>query len=113
MPCSMPYQGGAGTRGGIRIGGGVYPTTIVRSSPYTGLSWEPTVGAMTASVVPRPGTRRPGASVPWSPRAWRQALYLAGGIPALMIAPFLLIVDARVDHSQLKALFILGCIFLA
>jgi signal transduction histidine kinase len=68
---------------------------------------------MTASVAPRPGTRRPGASVPWSPRAWRQALYLAGGIPALMIAPFLLLVDARVDHSKLKALFILACIFLA
>ncbi|HEX6451736.1 MAG TPA: sensor domain-containing protein, partial [Trebonia sp.] len=68
---------------------------------------------MTASVAPRPVTRRPGASVPWSPRAWRQALYLTGGIPALLIAPFLLVVDTRVDHSQLKALLILACVFLA
>ena len=68
---------------------------------------------MTASVAPRPGSRRPGASVPWSPRAWRQALYLAGGIPALMVVPFLLVVNTRMDHSPLRTLFILTCVFLA
>jgi signal transduction histidine kinase len=28
---------------------------------------------------------------PWSPRAWRQALYLAGGIPALLVVPLVLL----------------------
>jgi signal transduction histidine kinase len=28
--------------------------------------------------------------VPWSPRAWAQAIYLAGGIPALLVAPAIL-----------------------
>jgi len=27
--------------------------------------------------------------VPWSPSAWRQALYLTGSIPAQLIAPFI------------------------
>jgi signal transduction histidine kinase len=39
----------------------------------------------------RPRRRRPR---PWSPRAWRQALYLAAGIPALLgwlIVPYLLL----------------------
>jgi signal transduction histidine kinase len=31
----------------------------------------------------------PGARVPWSPRAWRQALYLLGGIPAQVIPAIL------------------------
>lgn len=41
---------------------------------------------MTASVQPR-GDTAPGRyrRVPWSPRAWRQALYLTGGIPAQLI----------------------------
>jgi signal transduction histidine kinase len=32
--------------------------------------------------------------VPWSPRAWRQALYLTGGIPALAAVPLLMLVGA-------------------
>ena len=31
---------------------------------------------------------------PWSPRAWRQALYLTGAIPALAVVPLLLVVAA-------------------
>ncbi len=32
--------------------------------------------------------------VPWSPRAWRQALYLTGGIPALLAVPLLVALPA-------------------
>jgi signal transduction histidine kinase len=37
---------------------------------------------------PAPAWRR--RRVPWSPRAWAQAVYLAGGIPALLVAPAIL-----------------------
>ena len=33
--------------------------------------------------------------VPWSPRAWSQALYLAGGIPAQLAAPLIVIALLR------------------
>jgi signal transduction histidine kinase len=39
---------------------------------------------MTATLARRPDAQKYRA--PWSPRAWRQALYLTGAIPALLIA---------------------------
>jgi signal transduction histidine kinase len=46
-----------------------------------------TVGTTVDRQDPAPGRRRP---VPWSPRMWSQALYLAGGIPAQLIAALIL-----------------------
>ena len=45
---------------------------------------------MATVVQHRDGPARPYHRVPWSPRAWGQTLYLAGGIPALLAAPLLL-----------------------
>jgi signal transduction histidine kinase len=55
-----------------------------------------TVGGMdiTVDAPGAPPGRRPARRVPWSPRAWSQAIYLAGGIPAQIAAwliPVLLI----------------------
>jgi signal transduction histidine kinase len=45
---------------------------------------------MTAPALP---TRRRDRA-PWSPRAWRQALYLTGGIPALAAVPLVVVVSS-------------------
>jgi signal transduction histidine kinase len=42
-----------------------------------------------------PPPARRHRSVPWSPRAWGQALYLAGGIPAQLIAALILFAVVR------------------
>jgi len=63
--------------------------------------------------------------VPWSPRAWGQALYLAGEIPVLIITPVILVLLARatarsnlngVDGLQLLLLWVVvtaGIVLLA
>ena len=52
--------------------------------------------------------------VPWSPRAWRQALYLTGGIPALLVAPGLVVATGFVTKPRwgLPLLFLV-VVFLA
>jgi signal transduction histidine kinase len=47
---------------------------------------------MTALALPQDAPIRRHHRVPWSPRAWSQALYLTGGIPALAAVPLLLLV---------------------
>jgi len=47
---------------------------------------------MTALVPHRDAPIRRRDRAPWSPRAWRQALYLTGAIPALAVVPLLLVV---------------------
>jgi len=37
---------------------------------------------------------------PWSPRAWRQALYLTGGIPALAAVPLLVVAGGLVIRPR-------------
>ena len=44
---------------------------------------------MATLARPQDPSARPHALRPWSPRAWRQAYYLAGGIPAQLIALFI------------------------
>jgi len=44
---------------------------------------------MATLARPQDPSARPHAPRPWSPRAWRQAYYLAGGIPAQLIALFI------------------------
>ena len=47
---------------------------------------------MTALASHRDAPIRRRDRAPWSPRAWRQALYLTGAIPALAAVPLLLVV---------------------
>jgi signal transduction histidine kinase len=64
---------------------------IVHPAGWAGLGRGHTVGAMATFVERRGGPdQRPAERyrrVPWSPRAWSQALQVAGGIPALLAAP--------------------------
>jgi signal transduction histidine kinase len=46
---------------------------------------------MTALAPHRDAPIRRRDRAPWSPRAWRQALYLTGAIPALVIVPLLVV----------------------
>ena len=64
---------------------------------------------MTTSVLHRGAPTRPYRRVPWSPRAWSQALYLAGGIPAqlfvvLLVVGLPLTVERRVRPTRGGAL---------
>ena len=47
---------------------------------------------MTALAPHRDAPIRRRDRAPWSPRAWRRALYLTGAIPALAVVPLLLVV---------------------
>jgi signal transduction histidine kinase len=49
---------------------------------------------MTAVAPARNAPTRRRDRAPWSPRAWRQALYLTGAIPALAAVPLLMVVGA-------------------
>jgi hypothetical protein len=51
--------------------------------------------------------------VPWSPRAWSQALYLTGGIPALLAAPVLMAVGFAAHPRAALPLLFLVVIFVA
>jgi signal transduction histidine kinase len=49
---------------------------------------------MTAVAPARDTPTRRRDRAPWSPRAWRQALYLTGAIPALAAVPLLMVIGA-------------------
>ncbi|HEX8005066.1 MAG TPA: sensor histidine kinase [Trebonia sp.] len=51
--------------------------------------------------------------VPWSPRAWRQALYLTGGIPAQVAAPLLVMAGFGAEQARPLGLVFLVVVFLA
>jgi signal transduction histidine kinase len=56
--------------------------------------------------------------VPWSPHAWGQALYLAGGVPAQLAAPFVVLAPAIAFHPRpaaalLSGLLLVFLVFLA
>jgi len=69
---------------------------------------------MATVVQDRYGPARPYHRVPWSPRAWGQTLFLAGGIPAQLAAPLLLLVLAFAVHPRWPlALLGLVIVFLA
>jgi len=51
--------------------------------------------------------------VPWSPRAWRQALYLAGSIPVLLAAPVLVAAGFATKPRWALPLLALIVVFLA
>jgi hypothetical protein len=51
--------------------------------------------------------------VPWSPTAWRQALYLTGSIPVLLAAPVLVAAGFLHPPKWLLPLLFLAVVFLA
>ena len=55
---------------------------------------------MATVVQHRDRPARPYHRVPWSPRAWSKALYLAGGIPALLAAALVVAVPAVTAHPR-------------
>src|SRR5215471_12365698 len=74
---------------------GVQPASppIVNPGAWAGRGRPRTVGRMATVVAPHEAIGSRYRRVPWSPRAWSQALYLAGGIPAqaaALLIPWLL-----------------------
>ena len=63
---------------------------VLDRAPWARQARRRTVYVMATSVA-HPGTRHPDVRrdprAPWSPRAWSQALYLVGGVPAQLIPP--------------------------
>ena len=75
---------------------GVQPASppIVKPSAWACRGRAHTVGRMATVVPPYEATASRYRRVPWSPRAWSQALYLAGGIPAqlaILLIPWALV----------------------
>jgi signal transduction histidine kinase len=73
---------------------------------------------MATSVPHRGAPTRRYRRVPWSPRAWSQALYLTGGIPAQLAPLLLAVVPAIMIHPRWPRLFLavaagLAVVFLA
>ena len=68
---------------------------------------------MTTVAPARDAPVRRRDRTPWSPRAWRQALYLTGGIPALAAVPLLLTVGSAAGRRWVLPLLFLVVAFLA
>ena len=71
---------------------------------------------MTALVAPRLAPARRQHRVPWSPRVWLQALYQTAGIPALLVAPLVVVlsgVKIGPGHVKVDLLPGLAIVFLA
>ena len=67
---------------------------------------------MTTLAPARDAPIRRRDRAPWSPRAWRQALYLTGGIPALVAGP-LLVSAGLVTAFAHRSRWVLPLLFLA
>src|ERR1700759_2650529 len=63
---------------------------------------------MTALAHSAPAGRR--QRVPWSPRAWSQALYLTGGIPALLAVPLIVALATYGDPRHPAAMVLPGLV---
>src|SRR5579859_6301415 len=61
---------------------------MVNRAVWAGRARSPTVGGMATTLAQHQKTGPRYRPVPWSPRAWSQALYLTGGIPALVAVGF-------------------------
>jgi len=70
------------------------------------------VAFMTTLAPARDAPIRRRDRAPWSPRAWRQALYLTGGIPALVAGP-LLVSAGLVTAFAHRSRWVLPLLFLA
>ena len=79
MQARMSRRAARRTGPGSRIGGAASTTPMVNPTGWAGPARERTVEAMTTAIAPRRGVpARRHRRVPWSPRAWGQALYQAG-----------------------------------
>jgi hypothetical protein len=65
---------------------------------------------MTALVLPGDAPARLHRRVPWSPRAWSQALYLTGGIPALLAVPLIVALTVYAGRPHQAALVLPGMV---
>jgi signal transduction histidine kinase len=68
---------------------------------------------MTALASHRDAPIRRRDRAPWSPRAWRQALYLTGAIPALVIVPLLVVAGLAIRPRWVLPLLFLVVALLA
>src|ERR1700678_327237 len=109
MGCCLmgPYGGTAGWPRAVaqdpESGVQLAPPPIVNPAVWAPLACPRTVGAMATSVSHRDGPVRQNHRVPWSPQAWGQVLYLAGGIPAQVLAPLVVVaLGLAIDPRQVK-----------
>jgi signal transduction histidine kinase len=65
---------------------------------------------MTALVLPGDAPALLHRRVPWSPRAWSQALYLTGGIPALLAVPLIVALTVYAGRPHQAALVLPGMV---
>jgi signal transduction histidine kinase len=63
---------------------------------------------MTAIALHQDAPARRHRRVPWSPRAWSQALYLTGGIPALLVMPLVILLPVYAVGPPTAALVLFG-----
>jgi signal transduction histidine kinase len=68
---------------------------------------------MTALAPHRDAPIRRRERAPWSPRAWRQALYLTGAIPALAVVPLLVVGGLAIRPRWVLPLLVLVVALLA
>src|SRR5215467_6609349 len=68
---------------------------------------------MTTVAPARDAPVRRRDRAPWSPRAWRQALYLTGGIPALAAVPLLVTIGSAAGRRWVLPLLFLVAALLA
>ena len=64
----------------------------------------------TTLVSDRGASARRHYRVPWSPHAWSQALYLAGGVPAQLAAPFIVLAPLFAVHPRPAAALLAGLV---
>src|SRR5579859_7081036 len=84
---------------------------MVNQAVWAGRARSPTVGGMATTLARHQQARR--RPVPWSPHAWRQALYLTGSIPVLLAAPALVAAGFLHPPKWALALGALIVVFLA
>ena len=68
---------------------------------------------MTAIALHQDAPARRHRRVPWSPGAWSQALYLTGGIPALLAMPLIIALPVYAVGSPTAALVLCGQVLAA
>jgi len=68
---------------------------------------------MTALAIGGAAPARRYRRVPWSPAAWRQALYLVGGAPALLVVPVVVAAPLTTHKAAPLSLLALAVVFLA
>src|SRR5690348_15843567 len=68
---------------------------------------------MTTIAMHRDAPVRRRDRAPWSPRAWRKALYLTGAIPVLAVVPLLMLAGLAIRPRWVLPFLVLGAALLA